>query len=106
MATPVCGRSMDRGTEGPGRRPHDRLGHGPPAYRGLPPPGNKATFQEGSGRSRIFRTWRGCRWRIDGSFLVMSERAWELVATQQKNVEGTSWLVQASTMAGDTGTCS
>jgi hypothetical protein len=40
-------------------------------------------------------TWRGQRWRIDGSFLVMSERAWRLVPIRQKNVEGTSWVVRS-----------
>ena len=40
-------------------------------------------------------TWRGQRWRIDGSFLVMSERAWKLFPTRQKNVGGIQWYVQS-----------
>jgi hypothetical protein len=41
-------------------------------------------------------TWRGQRWRIDGSFLVMQNKCWKLVPTQQKNVTGTTWLLQSS----------
>jgi hypothetical protein len=41
-------------------------------------------------------SWRGQRWRIDGSFLVMSDSRWKLVPTRQKNVDGTTWLVQSS----------
>jgi hypothetical protein len=41
-------------------------------------------------------TWRGQRWQIEGPFLVMSGNRWKLVPTQQKNVRGTTWLVQSS----------
>jgi hypothetical protein len=44
-------------------------------------------------------TWRGQRWRIDGSFLVMSASRWMLVPMSQKNVRGTlrgtQWYVQS-----------
>jgi hypothetical protein len=39
-------------------------------------------------------TSRGRRWKIVGSFLVISDRSWKLVPTQQKNVKGTQWYVQ------------
>jgi hypothetical protein len=41
-------------------------------------------------------SWRGQRWRIDGPFLVISDNRWKLVSAQQKNVRGTTWLVQSS----------
>jgi hypothetical protein len=41
-------------------------------------------------------TWRGQRWLIDGPFLVILDKCWRLVPTQQKNVRGTTWLIQSS----------
>jgi hypothetical protein len=55
----------------------------------------KRLFKTGRVGAGSSGTWRGCRWRIDGSFLVMSERAWKLVPTRQKNLEGTSWSVRS-----------
>jgi hypothetical protein len=39
--------------------------------------------------------WKATIWRIDGSFLVMQNQRWKLVPAQQKNIEGTSWVVQS-----------
>jgi hypothetical protein len=41
-------------------------------------------------------TWRGQRWRIEGAFLMMQDKRWRLFPAQQKNVNGTTWLVQSS----------
>jgi hypothetical protein len=40
-------------------------------------------------------SWRGQRWQIDGSYLVISDNRWKLVSVQEKNVRGTTWLVQS-----------
>ena len=40
-------------------------------------------------------TWRGQRWRIERDFLVMQDQRWKLIPTRQKNVEGTSWVVES-----------
>ncbi len=42
-------------------------------------------------------TWRGQRWRIEGSFLVISDRSWKLVPTSRKNISGTQWLLLDAT---------
>jgi hypothetical protein len=55
----------------------------------------KRLFKSGRVGAGSTGTWRGQRWRIDGSFLVIRDRSWRLVPAQQKNVEGTSWVVQS-----------
>jgi hypothetical protein len=56
----------------------------------------KRLFQTGRVGPGSSGSWRGQRWRIDGPFLVMADNRWKLVPTQQKNVPGTTWLLQSS----------
>jgi len=56
----------------------------------------KNLFRSGRMGAGSSGSWRGQRWRIDGPFLVMSDNRWKLVPTQQKNVKGTTWMVQSS----------
>jgi hypothetical protein len=56
----------------------------------------KNLFRSGRVGAGSSGSWRGQRWRIEGTFLVMSDNRWKLVPTQQKNVRGTTWLVQSS----------
>jgi hypothetical protein len=41
--------------------------------------------------------WRGQKWRIDGPFLLMSDRSWRLVPSARKNVLATQWLLLDAT---------
>jgi hypothetical protein len=56
----------------------------------------KELFQSGRVGAGSSGTWRGQRWRIEGTFLVIQDKCWKLVPAQQKNVAGTTWLVQSS----------
>ena len=56
----------------------------------------KRLFRSGRIGAGSSGTWRGQRWRIEGPFLVMSGSRWRLIPSQQKNVRGTTWLVQSS----------
>jgi hypothetical protein len=55
----------------------------------------KRLFRSGRIGAGSSGTWRGQKWRIDGPFLVMSDSRWKLVPTQQKNINGTTWLIQS-----------
>jgi hypothetical protein len=56
----------------------------------------KNLFRSGRVGAGSSGSWRGQKWRIDGPFLVMSDNRWKLISVQQKNVPGTTWLVQSS----------
>jgi hypothetical protein len=56
----------------------------------------KNLFRSGRVGAGSSGTWRGQSWRIEGAFLVMQDKRWRLVPMQQKNVRGTTWLVQSS----------
>jgi hypothetical protein len=53
----------------------------------------KQLFQSGRVGEGSSGTWRGRRWRIEGSFLVVCDGSWRLVPTPRKNVRGVQWLV-------------
>jgi hypothetical protein len=48
----------------------------------------KRLFETGRVGAGSSGTWRGQKWRIDGSFLVMSERAWKLVPAPPQKCQG------------------
>ena len=64
----------------------------------------KVLFQSGRVGAGSSGTWRGQRWRIEGAFLVIQDKCWKLVPTQQKNVTGTMWFVRHLRTDGATDT--